>query len=397
MKGLINNFFYSIGIHIIKIIMPLLLFPVIARYLSTDGMGEFSYYQAITIIIASVIEYGYAYSAINRIVKANQNDKLYVIQEVESSRLLLSSVIITISLAISIYKHDYLLVIATMTGVLSGILPVYLFQSLNNFKKLATIELFSLLFYYTLTFSVLYFYPSISGIIISLLISRALSYFWSRKQFKEQNYTLKFCSLKKTIISLKSNFLYFFHRASVVLYSTFSIIVIKYFYDNSILGLYSSAEKIVIALCAVTGPIQGVLLPYLSRNKRENIVILFYLILVVGAISFSIITVIFSKTIFEKYYGIEFSDGSVYYNLLIWLFPLRLISSLISTDLFLSQGLQKVFSSIYLVSILGILPIILLSTYLLGIQAMIITLLFFEIILIILLLLKHRSINKKRH
>ena len=187
MGKLTSNLVYSITAHVIKMVLPLLLFPFIARILGAEGLGKFSYYQAVTIIIASIVEFGYAYTIVNKIILNPLHEDEYI-KEVEVSRALISILICMVSMSISFVESDALIFISALTGIFSGSVPVYLYQVKESFKRLSVLELISLMVYYLISFIFLPVVKDVIVVVFSLFVSRLITLWWSRRSLNLEFY-----------------------------------------------------------------------------------------------------------------------------------------------------------------------------------------------------------------
>ncbi|WP_270834188.1 lipopolysaccharide biosynthesis protein [Aeromonas sp. QDB07] len=387
MGKLTSNLFYSITAHVIKMILPLLLFPFVARILGAEGLGKFSYYQAITIVIASIVEFGYAYTIVNKIILNPIHEDDYI-KEVEVSRTLISILICMVSMFFSFVESDTLILISALTGIFSGSVPVYLYQVKEHFKRLSVLELISLAVYYLISFILLPIVEDVIVVVFSLFISRLITLWWSRRSLKLEFYVVNLTSLKVGLRSIKENFIFFLHRASVVLYSTASVLIVGDIYTLEILGYYSSSEKLVVALCGLCGPIQSVLLPFLSKNKSNKKLKIYFAAAIIVVALFCFVVSSNADLIFSSYYGDAMISGGYYFEFLIWLFPLKLTSCVLSTDLYLSRGNQKAYSAIYIKILAVSIPILYASARYQGVEGMMLALLGVELLLIIIMCAK---------
>ncbi|MFQ2076612.1 lipopolysaccharide biosynthesis protein [Aeromonas veronii] len=382
MGKLTSNLVYSITAHVIKMVLPLLLFPFIARILGAEGLGKFSYYQAVTIIIASIVEFGYAYTIVNKIILNPLHEDEYI-KEVEVSRALISILICMVSMFISFVESDALIFISALTGIFSGSVPVYLYQVKESFKRLSVLELISLMVYYLISFIFLPVVKDVIVVVFSLFVSRLITLWWSRRSLNLEFYFINLTFLKLGFSSIKENFIFFLHRASVVLYSTASVFIVGKIYTLEILGYYSSSEKLVVALCGLCGPIQSVLLPFLSKNKFDKKLKIYFSTALIVVVLFCFVVSSNANLIFSSYYGDAMISGGYYFKFLIWLFPLKLTSCVLSTELYLSRGNQKAYSALYIKILAISIPILYASARYQGVEGMMLALLIVELLLII--------------
>lgn len=389
-----NNIQYVYLAHFSRMVLPFLFFPIIARYISVQEFGEFAFYQTVSIVISCVIEYGFAYTVVNKIAQCKKNIEVTrIVHRVEHSKTLMSLFILPLTLIYCFIYEDFYILIAVLSGIFSGATPHYYYQGKEKFNIISKVEIYGVLFYYSLVFFFSYFYVlNVLVLLLSYLISRAYVYLCLIYKIKIKIIYKTYLNIfnKKTFLFLKSNFLYFLQRSSMVLYSSFSVLVVNIFFDNKTLGFFSSAEKLVLVICGLIQPLQQVLLPYLSRrsltkNFKFFIFLLFFLIMIS-----SLITPFFSPILFSLYYGDKFTEAHKLFDILIFLVPLRFINSMLLIIFFLSKGKGKVFAKFYVKFVPVFLLLGGLSVNYLGVYGIIYTLILFELFLIIVSLYKIR-------
>ncbi len=386
MSRLSKNIYLMYGAHIVKMLLPLFLFPIVARSISAEEFGLFVYYQGVTMVSSCIVEFGFAFTAVNAIATAGCESSVQnIVSRVEKSKFLLTIFIITLAIAYASFTKDWLLLLSVISGCISGMTANYYYQGKEKFSKITKAELIGMVAYYSISIFFMLNGFEFYWLIISYLSSRVIVYFLLSEQVKLIDWCFDF---KNTVLHLKENSIFFLHRSTFVIYSTMSIFLVGNILGEKELAMYSGAEKIVFVACGLIQPFQQVLLPYLSRNSislklKKAMVIMFIFTIVTAGIS-----PFLSEKVFYMYYGNSLYESYKNFNILIWLFPLKYINSMIMVIFFLSKNKARPFSNIYTKLVF----VSLISSYIcvihFGVNGMMFNLIAFELILILISMIK---------
>lgn len=377
------------GAHFLKMLFPLLLFPIVARSISQSDFGLFVFYQTITIVVSCIVEYGFAFTAVSAIASSKKHIEIVEhVNNVEKSKFIICILLILLSIVYVFFSFDLVFLLAVISGCVSGVTANYYYQGKEDFQKITKYELLGVVAYYSISLLCMYYDFEYYWLIIAYSISRFVVYLGLSEHIKLINMDF---SIKESLLYLKNNFIFFVHRSSFVIYSTMSIFIVEYFLGKSELALYSAAEKIVFVLCGLIQPIQQVLLPYLSKYEVTSKMRITFFIMLSFSFIISISTPLYSKELFQLYYGKELYQSYNNFNYLIWLFPLKLTSSMILVVFFLSKNKARPFSKVYTKLVFISLISSIISVNFFGIFGMIINIMMFEVILILLSIRKIES------
>jgi PST family polysaccharide transporter len=159
-----------------------------------------------------------------------------------------------------------------------------------------------------------YFYvPLLNGItaILSGLLSISIIIF----KFKVYPVYLKSIEI---INYIKNNWNIFLSILAINLYRNSNVLILGFIVSESIVGIYSGGEKIVIAIQSIFAPITQVIYPYISRLKTEdplkskNALILLTTFIGLGTIFISLLLFFFADEIALLVLGAQFiQSGNV--------------------------------------------------------------------------------------
>lgn len=372
--------------HMIKVLLPFFLFPIIARSITVEEFGLFTLYQTLTIVVSCVVEFGFAFCAVSEIASSKFKDQENnIVRQVQFAKILLVIIVLLFSIIYAFVKSDSIVIVSVLSGCISGFTPNYYCQAKELFKNITKAEIWGMAIYYFASVLALHLGFGVNCLVLSYLVSRVVVFIILCGVCFEDNlfgFGYGF-NLPTAVRYLKCNLIYFFHRSSVVAYSTFSVFVVANFLGKAELGLYSSAEKLVLVACGFIQPFQQILLPYLSKNQLNIKLQLLIITILIIFILVALVSQVTSKYVFDIYYGEALSSGYKYFNFLIWLLPLRFINAMVFTIFFLSRNNAKPLSAFYT----KIVPVFILSSialvHVFGVTGLIACLMMFELTLLL--------------
>jgi PST family polysaccharide transporter len=147
-SGFIHNVIALYGVQACTYALPLLTFPYLARVLGPSGWGVVVFAQAIGVVIASVVEYGFDISAARETsLQRNEPKKLSaLISGVLGAKVLLAMVCIAGAVFSRRFTHHIapslaLFWASTFWGVCQGINMLWFFQGLERMRLASMLEI----------------------------------------------------------------------------------------------------------------------------------------------------------------------------------------------------------------------------------------------------------------
>jgi polysaccharide transporter, PST family len=262
----------------VNYILPLLTIPYLVRVLGLEYFGLLAFATAFTMYFMVLTDYGFNLSATNQIA-INKNN-IEKVNEIFVSVLTIKFIIalfgflvmITIISLIPQYQNELKVFIFTYGMVIGqALIPLWLFQGLEKMKYMTY---FNILAKFLATVSIFVFVQDESDyqlvpILTSFgfIIAGILSLYWAIKEFD-----MKFYIPSKNILltQLKEGWHVFINNVFVNLYSTTNIIILGLLTNNTVVGYYSLAEKIIGAISGLFVPITQAIYPYMSSLYLES-------------------------------------------------------------------------------------------------------------------------------
>lgn len=272
-----RNFGYLVILQGVNFILPLITMPYLVNVLGSDKFGLVMFAQSFAVFFNVIVDFGFNLSA-TREIALNKNDH-QAISEIFSSVFLIKIALLIVSFLIlwlltfvlSDLRKDSLVFILSY-GVVFGqaLFPIWYFQGIEKMQfvtitNVAAKVLFTVLIFLGIKGESDYLsvpiYNSI-GFIISGFVGLVLA---------KRNVSFVRPNWKKTKVRFQEGFQLFISNLSVTLYTVSNTVILGFFTNNSIVGVYSSFEKLVLAVKNIYAPLFQAMFPWLSKKNSSEI------------------------------------------------------------------------------------------------------------------------------
>lgn len=258
----------------VRLVVPLLAIPILARTISGHDYGVYMYAIAFAAWVSIFIEYGFSISStrdiasgkpVHEIVSGTQSAKMILVV------LTAPSVLLAVFLFPVFSGYAIWAVAGWFFGVLAAISPIYYFQGKERLKLVGLIETISgvLLLggvYFLIREEsdsdrlpfVLFFSRLLGPIVLTSILTKEVG--------------LRWCdfSVGKGIDFLKKGFEFFIFQAAVSLYTSFNVVFLGFFCGPAQVGVYASAERVMRAGLGFIGQATNAIFPRLNALKTSN-------------------------------------------------------------------------------------------------------------------------------
>jgi polysaccharide transporter, PST family len=273
-KQIFSNFLSLSVLNGISFLFPLITIPYLTRVLGPNMFGQVAFANAVIMYFIIFTNFGFAFSATQQI-SINRDNKQKV-SEIFSAVIgvkLLISIICGLALLALIaftdqFRSNSLLFIYTF-GIVIGdaLVPVWLFQGMEKMKFVTIVNFVSKL---TFTLLIFVFVRKESDYLIvplfntyGYLIAGVLSFFIAYRTFKLAVVYPKLSVMKSQI---KESWPIFISTFSINLYRNANVLLLGLFNNYTIVGYYSSAEKVIKGMQSIITPVSDALFPYMSKR-----------------------------------------------------------------------------------------------------------------------------------
>lgn len=298
---LVANFISLLFLQGVNYILPLVTVPYLFRVLSVEKYGLVNFATSFIQYFIVFTDFGYNLSATRSIAEAKSDlsESSRVFNRVMASKFLLLaiSLLIMVVLLFSVdrFAENKLLYLYTFGMVVGNVLfPVWFFLGTEKMKFITMITVITRvlslvpIFILVKTTNDYLLVPLInsggtilSGIISLLIVKRVFRINFEMPSFNE------------IIESLKDSSRYFVSRVSVSMYTISNTFVLGLFGTNTMVGYYSAAEKLFIALQNAYAPINNTIYPYMTKNRDVKLfkkILLYVTILNTAGVCFLLFT-----------------------------------------------------------------------------------------------------------
>ncbi len=280
-------------------ILPLVTLPYLVSVLGIEVFGQVVFAQALMVYFSLIVDFGFAMSA-TREIAINRDDREKV-GEIYGSVMYIKLILTVVSFFIFAiivfsfekFSQEWELYYLTFLSVIAqAFFPVWFFQGMEKMKYITIINISSRVLFTVLIFVVInneadYLYVPILNS-LGMFIGSLASILIVRNKFQHKIKLYSYEILKKYFLDSKQ---FFVSRVSVSLYASSNILILGLFTNNTIVGYYSIADKLYLAMQQVYQPLASALYPYMSKEK--NIKFFKKIFFSVFALNIMAITIVF--------------------------------------------------------------------------------------------------------
>ena len=368
-KRLTENFLSLSALQAVNYLLPLITLPYLVRVLGPEKFGLVTFAQAFIMYFVILTDYGFNLSA-TREVSINREKKGRV-AEIFSSVMVVKFLLGTLSLLFLIlilifipkFRDDWLVYVFTSGIILGNILfPVWFFQGMERMKYITILNIVAKVIFTACIFIFIrktedYLYvPLINS--MGFLVAGGLSL-----RIVSKNFGIKFIlpSFEAIKHQLKEGWHIFISTAAISLYTISNTFILGLFTNNTIVGYYSAAEKIVRAVQGLLTPVSQTIYPHISKlaleSKERALNFIRRLVKIVGGVSFiiSLSIFIFANLIVNIILGPQYQQSIIVLRILSFLPFIIFLTNMFGAQLLLPFNIKKLFTlSIIIPSLLHI-------------------------------------------
>ncbi|WP_201354048.1 oligosaccharide flippase family protein [Hydrogenimonas urashimensis] len=348
-RQLLANFFSLSVLQGANFILPLITLPYLVRILGTEKFGLVAFAQAFIMYFNIFVDYGFNLSATREISvhKENQQKIMEIFSAVMTLKIMLLFfsflVLLFLTNVFSKFASDRLLYLLTF-GVVIGqaIFPIWFFQGIEKMKYITILNILAKLIFTIAIFLFVkepnnyLFVPILNS--LGFIIAGILSLFIIKFIFHIHWIYPK----RDSVVRLfKESTHLFISNLSVTLFSVSNTFILGILTNNTMVGIYASIEKVIVAIKNLYVPLYQALFPWLSKKDPQNIrMIIKKMVPLIFAVSFIIFLIlfVFAEDILSLLYN---NNNIIKYSYIFKLFAMISIFA----------SLNMLFNMLYLTSI----------------------------------------------
>lgn len=274
-----SNFLSLLFLQGFNYILPLITLPYLVQTLGPANYGIVAFAQSFTMILIIITDYGFNLSA-TKDISINRQNK-HKISEIFNSVLLIKLFLLFLAFCVLVISTTYVPKLHQNSSVfymtflmLVGqvLLPLWFYQGMERMKF---ITVFNVIAKTIFAFGIFVFVkgpedillvPLINGIGFILVGLVALSL-----AIIKFNIRLIIPSRGDIIYQLKEGWYIFISTIAMSLYTVSNTFILGLLTNNTIVGYYSSAEKLLTAANGLISPLSQALFPHMNRIAVESI------------------------------------------------------------------------------------------------------------------------------
>ena len=257
--------------------LPLITLPYIIKVVGMSNYGAYSIAYVIVQYILLVSTYGFNFSATKQIAQ-NREDKDYINRIFNATlvaKLCLATVAAIFFAAVTslIFPVTYLYMVLLGLGIVIGDLlnPVWLFQGMEKMRYMTLVNLSCKVLFTVLIFVFIrnekdYLYITLfnsAGFLFAGFISLNIA-------CKAFGISLSAPTCRDVISQLKDGWYIFLSTIFMNLYRNSNVFILGLFINESMVGIYAGAEKVIKASQSIASPISNALFPYLAKSFKQG-------------------------------------------------------------------------------------------------------------------------------
>lgn len=275
---LVENFFSLSALNAISFLVPLITIPYLTRILGPEKFGLVSFGLVVMQYFIIFTSFGFAFSATQQISihRDNKQKVTDIFSAVIAFKLILTVVcamiMVVLILTVDQFSKDYLVFVFSF-GIVIGdaLLPVWLFQGMEKMRFITLVNFVSKLLFTLLIFV---FVQEESDYLIVPLFNTAgylsaglISFFIAYYVF---DLKVKLPKVRVMMEQVKESWAIFVSTLGINLYRSANTLLLGLLTQNyTLVGYYSSAEKVIKGIQSLVSPVSDALFPHLSR-RFEN-------------------------------------------------------------------------------------------------------------------------------
>lgn len=376
-----ENILSLTGLQFASYILPLITLPYLTYILGPDKFGLTQYAMSLILYFQMFTDYGFNLSATRELAIIREDNTK--VSEIFSTVMLIKICLTVLSLVILLaicsfiprFASDAEVYLLTFGMVIGYVLfPTWLFQGLEYMRYTSILNIIGKLIFTVFIFVFVHntsdylLVPIINS--FGYLVVGILGIYVALTRF---DIKLIKPSLENIKHHLRAGWHVFLSTIAMNMYTTTNTFLLGLLTNNTLVGYYSIAEKITVAVNGLFTPVSQALFPFISRNvseRDEKTNILFIrkltkLAAILGLV-FSIGLFVFADAIILILFGAEYQSSIIILRILSVLPFMVSLSNIFGIQTMLTFNYNKAFSRIVLLGgildiTLGIILIILLK------------------------------------
>jgi PST family polysaccharide transporter len=275
-KTVTGNYLSLLFLQGANYLLPLLILPFLVRVLGTEKFGLIMFAQSLNTFLIVLVDFGFNLSGTREVSLARKNKRR--LSEIFSA-IMIIKVFLTFTASLTLYilvsyftrfnidAEVYYFSFGIVIG--QALFPVWFFQGIEKMKFITIINVTAKIIFTILVFVFIRLesdyilvpvFNSLGFIVAGIL---GLSFCFRYVNFKLPSLNL----IKRLFLESSSLFVSNFATS---LFTTTNVFILGIFTGNVIAGIYSSMEKLILAIKNIYMPLYQAIFPWLSKQEKSK-------------------------------------------------------------------------------------------------------------------------------
>ncbi len=273
-KQMFENFVSLTVLQALNYLLPLVTFPYLVRVLGAEKFGLLAFATATIDYFRILTDYGFNLSAtrdisIHREDKAKVDEIFSAVMIIKFGFLIISFLLLTaIVFSFKKFKVDWQIYFLSFGMVVGQTLfPVWFFQGMERMKYITFLNilakaLFTIaIFIFVKEQTDFWKVPLLNS--LGFIVAGIISLYLVKKIF---NTNVTFPTIHIILEQLKEGWHIFVSTVAISLYTISTPFILGLFTNNTIVGYYSAADKIIQAIKGLLGPFSQTIYPFINKK-----------------------------------------------------------------------------------------------------------------------------------
>lgn len=277
-KRMISNTISLSSLQFLNLIFPLITFPYLVSVLGVEKFGLLALSSAVIIWFQMITRYGFELSGVRSIsILRDNHDKLVdnfsAIMSVKIILMVFSFLLLNIFIfSIEKFSNDWILYYVTFGLVVGDVLfPSWFFQGMEDMKWITYLNIgvrtfFTILIFVFIKTTEDYIYVPILNS-IGMIIAGMVSLYIIKTKF---DVSFKIQKISNVILQFKDGWYIFTSRIAVSMYTTVNVILLGYFTNNTIVGYFSIANRLISITVILVNSFTQAIYPNLAQEYSKS-------------------------------------------------------------------------------------------------------------------------------
>lgn len=265
-------------VHVVRLLLPLLVLPILAGTILPDDFGIYLYAVSFGAWLSVFIEYGFNISATRSLAcSGDTREAARIIEETQNAKLMLTILtlpVLAMALwVVPVFKgHTYWAFAAWLLGVFTAFAPIYYFQGREQLRDVAIAETLSGLlvlasvYFFINSAQSFYLLPAI--LVGAKLVSTGL--LTARMIFDLPPNARPCFSFVSGRCALKAGFDLFIFQSAVSFYTSFNVVFLGFFCTPVQVGAFAAAERLMKAGLGFLSQFSNAIFPRLNALRLSD-------------------------------------------------------------------------------------------------------------------------------